>query len=181
MDIIGHRGALLLFGGAVGYGLLVAWMVPPTRPHAAAPSWREHIKPIAPPAPVAFAGLPFVPGRPAARPQPVAYRADDTARPVDDEVTIYRESAPADQQPRQGLADSPDQNDQLAAAQLPPVDYRAGYRWAEGRGLGDPRDCRGAPSEAAEDGCLSYVYGDRPDRTARDEDSGPGPEDESDL
>ncbi len=77
-------------GAAVGFGLMVAWMMPPTDPRPMAPNWRAQIKPIAPPAPVDFAGLVPTIALPAYPVERLAYADDGNAG---DGVTVYRGSS----------------------------------------------------------------------------------------
>src|SRR5579872_2148771 len=87
MDILQHRKALSGAGLAIGFGLLVAWMVPPTEPRPTAANWRANIKPVAPPSPVDFIG--FAPGMAAMPAYPVAASAGDGFGNAND-VVIHR-------------------------------------------------------------------------------------------
>ena len=173
MDLTQNRKALGSAGAAIGFGLLVAWMMPPTQPRAAAPNWRANIKPTAPPAPVDFAGFaPAIAGVASSPVEQAAYVGDEaqSVEPAANGVTVYRDR-PISDDSEPAAADGPDDRyTALRAAPPPPMQgYRDGYRWGQSHEA-SRRDCRGAPSDAAEDGCLAYVNGQRDGDFAPDDD-----------
>jgi hypothetical protein len=77
MELYRHRRLLGGVGAAIAFGLLVGWMVPPTKPQRVTVNWRAQIKPAAPPAPVPDA----LAAAPALRPPPV-YHSWASVAPV---------------------------------------------------------------------------------------------------
>jgi hypothetical protein len=156
MDLFQNRSAWGGVGAAVSFGLLVAWMVPPTAPQPMAPNWRAHIKAVAPPAPVDFAG--YAPSTAAMQAVPVERVAYASDRMSGDDVAIYRgrpsdeAASPVEQLPVVRAASAP------VAVNPPMPAYRGGDRWADADDAPSPRDCRDAPSAAAEESCLDHFY-----------------------
>ena len=147
---------------ALGFSLLVAWMVPPTEPRPAAPNWRANFKPVAPPAPVDFAGLaPTTQSMSAYPVERAAYAGDTTGEA---QVLVYRgSSADEESQPvadraveRDATPDTATSNDrgvyfrdrsQLSFRDLP-EDNDPG---AQGRDDMGPPDQSGPGEAAAQD------------------------------
>jgi hypothetical protein len=169
MDILRNRKALGGAGLAVGFGLLVAWMVPPTDPHPMATNWRSYIKPVAPPAAVDFPG--FAPTMAAMAAYPVqqyAYGGDGIGHGQD--VTVHR-GASAE------VAEPPADRNDIAGppAQVASSDA-GGFAWVKRRAAVDSSICGAAPNSMVENRCRDYFAGrdeiasdDQPDVTGQED------------
>src|SRR5258706_15731425 len=137
MDLLQNRKALGA-AAALGFGLSVAWMMPPTDPRPLGPNWRAYVKPVAPPAPVDFAGFaPAMAAMPSYRVDPYAYAGDDGAG----DVQVHRgRSDEEDMAPAVDPAADRDDMTETVAGPAP------GYRWVERHNIGDSRLCGAAPN-----------------------------------
>jgi hypothetical protein len=137
---------LAIGGGIAAFVLVVAWMVPPTRPKggetiaaAARPSRTPPSEPVVtPPVDASFS----VPPPP---PLPVDRSAD----------AGHSLSAPPS--PPQSMKSSPIPSEDRYALADPQEEFDRGYRWAERRQLQDPRECRRWADSPREDGCLAFL------------------------
>jgi hypothetical protein len=190
MNILQHRKALSSAGLAIGFGLLVAWMVPPTDPRPMASNWREQFKPVAPPAPVDFAG--FAPAMAAMQAYPVAqYASARDGFGSADEVAVHRGRSdegevqrgwsneagtpPAIERPVQ----RDDEEPPFARADMPR--HGGGYRWVDRRAAMDRDICDAAPNPVVADRCRSYFEGRRAEFAASDQPDDAGEEDRGDY
>jgi hypothetical protein len=157
MDLLQNRTALSSAGMAVGFGLLIAWMMPPTEPQQMAPNWRAHFKPIAPPAPIDFVGYaPAVASMPTYPVDQLAYDSDGSGG----DVAIYRGRSSDEDLSLTGNPSVDRDSSALSVGDPPMPSYHDGYRSARGDAASS-RDCRGALSAATEDGCVGDDYAQR--------------------
>jgi len=176
MDLLQNRKGWSVIGAAVGFGLLVAWMVPPTQPRQVAPNWRTQVTATAPPAPVDFIGFsPAMAAMPAYPVERYAYAGDDTG----EGVAIHRGRSDEVQAP--AVVEPPSDRDDFAETTTgaPQPDYREGYRWAERGNVANRHICGAAPNRAVENGCLAYFDGRRSD-VASERQGEPADDDEPD-
>lgn len=134
-------------GGIAAFALIVAWMVPPTRPKggatimaAAHPTRMAPREPIVTPPADANFSVPLPPPLPVDRPT-------DSGRPV----------APAPPLPPQGMSSGPTVSEDRYAFADPQEEFDRGYRWAERRQVEDPRECRRWADSPRGDGCLAFL------------------------
>src|SRR5579871_5309387 len=155
MDLLHNRKGWSVIGGAVGFGLLIAWMVPPTEPKPTGQDWRAQVKPIAPPAPVEFAGL----APPIAPLSTIPVEQSAYARNganVAQNVTLHRgQTDDEDGAPVAGTpADANNTPDQAVTPQT--ADQADGNRAVERRTAVGSDICDAAPNSAVESRCRDY-------------------------
>jgi len=180
MDILRNRKVLSGAGLAIGFGLLVAWMVPPTEPRPMASNWRGQFKAVAPPAPVDFAGFaPAMAAMPAYPVERYGYAGDGFGNA--DDVAVHR--GRSDEAATPPVTDQPMERDDDDAgpsvrANLP--NHRDGYRWIDRRAAMDRDICDAAPNSAVADRCRSYFEDRRAEVATGDQPDIPGQEDRGD-
>jgi hypothetical protein len=171
MELLENRRIWSGTGLALGFSLLVAWMMPPTDPRPMAPNWRAQIKPMAPPAPVDFIG--FAPAMTAMSAYPVeqyAYAGKQYAYADDakggNDVAVDRGRLSEDDVPP--VADAPAEREEIAESGAATPSRHDGYRWVQRRNAIDPGICAAAPNAAVENGCRAYYESRRAEIASSD-------------
>jgi len=153
-------------GGALAFVLAVVVMVPPTKPIGGPkidPNAHHGLAPL--PAPTPQPAIQPVQMQPTEPVAPTGFSGDAAQVAAAGEQDRTEETAQPSSEQRYAMRDPRPVSDDEDRA------FRAGYRWAERRGIDDPRACEAMDDGPGLDGCLAYA---RPaaQRRSQEEDDG---------